>query len=141
MRDTRYQWAYLFGAVCPDRGVGAGLVMPYANTEAMNRHLEEIGKAVTPGAHAALILDGAGWHDSQDLVMPENITPIILPPYSPELNPAENVWEYLRKNKLANRLYETYEDIVEACCDAWNSLMAMPDRIASIAARTWAKAS
>ena len=141
MRDTRYQWAYLFGAVCPDRGVGAALVMPYANTEAMNRHLEEIGKAVTPGSHAALIFDGAGWHDSQDLVMPENITPIILPPYSPELNSAENVWEYLRKNKLANRLYETYEDIVEACCDAWNSLMAMPDRIASIAARTWAKVS
>jgi hypothetical protein len=84
---------------------------------------------------------GAGWHDSADLVMPENITPIILPPYSPELNPAENVWEYLRKNKLANRLYETYEDIVEACCDAWNSLMAMPDRIASVAAKSWAKAS
>ena len=139
MRDTRYQWAYLFGAVCPDRGVGAGLVMPYANTEAMNKHLEEIAKAVAPGAHAALILDGAGWHDSADLAMPENITPIILPPYSPELNPAENVWEYLRKNKLANRLYETYEDIVEACCDAWNSLMATPDRIASIAARSWAK--
>jgi hypothetical protein len=59
----------------------------------------------------------------------------------PELNPAENVSEYFRKNKLANRLYETYEDIVEACCDAWNSLMAMPDRIASIAARSWAKAS
>jgi len=62
-------------------------------------------------------------------------------PRPPELNPAENVWEYLRKNKLANRLYETYEDIVEACCDAWNTLMAMPDRIASIAARTWAKVS
>jgi hypothetical protein len=115
--------------------------MPYANAEAMNRHLEDIGKAVAPGAHAALILDGAGWHDSQDLVMPENITPIILPPYSPELNSAENLWEYLRKNKLANRLYETYDDIVDACCDAWNSLMAMPDRIASIAARSWAKAS
>jgi transposase len=70
-----------------------------------------------------------------------NITPVILPPYSPELNPAENVWEYLRKNKLAYRFYETYEDIVQACCDAWNSLMAMPDRIASIAARTWAKVS
>ena len=73
--------------------------------------------------------------------MPENITPIILPPYSPELNSAENLWEYLRKNKLANRLYETYDDIVDACCDAWNSLMATPDRIASIAARSWAKAS
>ena len=126
VRDTRYQWAYLFGAVCPDRGAGAGIVMPYANTD---------------GAHAALILDGAGWHNSAGLVMPENITPIILPPYSPELNPAGNVWEYLRKNKLANRLYQTYEDIVAACCDAWNSLMASPDRIASIAARTWAKVS
>ncbi len=121
--------------------MGAGLVMPYANTEAMNRHLEEIAKAAAPDAHAALVLDGAGWHDSQDLAMPENITPIILPPYSPELNSAENLWEYLRKNKLANRLYETYDDIVDACCHAWNTLMAMPDRIASLATRTWAKVS
>jgi len=105
--DTRYEWAYLFGAVCPERAVGVGIVMPYANTKAMNKHLQEIGKAVAPGAHAALVLDGAGWHDSADLVMPDNITPMVLPPYSPELNPVENIWEYLRKNKLANRLYDT----------------------------------
>ena len=141
VRDTRYQWAYLFGAVCPDRGVGAGLVMPYADTEAMNRHLEEIAKTVSPGAHAALVLDGAGWHGSLDLVVPDNITLIPLPPYAPELNPVENVWEYLRKNKLANRLYETYEDIVAACCEAWNSLVAAPECIASIATRSWANAS
>jgi hypothetical protein len=141
VRDTRYEWAYLFGAVCPDRAVGAGLVMPYANTEAMNKHLEEIAKAVSPGAHAALILDGAGWHGSGELIMPKNITLITLPPYSPELNPVENIWEYLRKNKLANRIYETYEDIVEACCDAWRSLIAAPDRIASITQRSWAKVS
>jgi len=97
--DTRYEWAYLFGAVCPERAVGVGIVMPYANTKAMNKHLQEIGKAVAPGAHAALVLDGAGWHDSADLVMPDNITPMVLPPYSPELNPVENIWEYLRKNK------------------------------------------
>jgi transposase len=115
--------------------------MPYADTEAMNKHLEEIGKAVTPGAHAALVFDGAGWHGSGGLIIPENITPITLPAYSPELNPVENVWEYLRKNKLANRLYQTYEDIVDACCDAWNSLIEEPDRIASIAQRSWAKAS
>ena len=78
--------------------------MPYADTEAMNRHLEEIAKTVSPGAHAALVLDGAGWHGSLDLVVPDNITLIPLPPYAPELNPVENVWEYLRKNKLANRL-------------------------------------
>jgi hypothetical protein len=141
VRDTRYQWAYLFGAVCPARKLGAGLVMPYANTEAMNKHLEEIAKAVSPGAHAALVLDQAGWHSSQELVIPDNITLVPLPPYSPELNPAENVWEYLRKNKLSNRLYQSYEDIVEACCEAWNSLMAMPAVIASIATRSWAKVS
>lgn len=141
LRDTRYEWAYLFGAVCPARGVGAGIVMPYANTEAMNEHLKEIGKAASPGAHAVLVLDGAGWHGSQELVLPENITLVMLPPYSPELNPVENIWEYLRKNKLANRLYQTYEDIVDACCEAWNSLMATPERIASIATRSWAKAS
>jgi DDE superfamily endonuclease len=141
VRDTRYQWAYLFGAVCPDRAVGAGLIMPYANTEAMNMHLEEIAKVISPGAHAVLVFDGAGWHGSGELVMPENITPITLPAYSPELNPVENVWEYLRKNKLANRLYETYEEIVEACCDAWNCLTAAPDRIASITRRSWAKVS
>ena len=115
--------------------------MPYANTEAMNKHLQEIGKAVAPGAHAALVLDGAGWHDSADFVMPDNITPMVLPPYSPELNPVENIWEYLRKNKLANRLYDTYEDIVDACCDAWNALMAVPNTIATLTRREWAKVS
>ena len=141
MRDTRYQWAYLSGAVCPERAAGAALVMPYANTEAMNKHLEEIAKAVSPGAHAVLVLDGAGWHGSGELVTPENITLLTLPPYSPELNPVETVWEYLRNNKLANRIYETYEDIVEACCGAWNDFITMPDRVASITKRSWAKVS
>lgn len=141
VRDTRYEWAYIFGAVCPKRATGAAIVMPYVNTQAMNKHLEEISKAVQPGAHAVLVFDGAGWHGSKALRFPDNITPITLPPYSPELNPAENVWEYLRKNKLANRLYETYEDIVDACCDAWNSLMAAPERLATITRREWAKVS
>ena len=99
-RDTRYEWAYLFGAVCPERAVGAALVMPYADSEAMNLHLQEIGRAVTPGAHAILVLDGAGWHTSHTLDPPHNVTLLCLPPYSPELNPVENVWEYLRKNNL-----------------------------------------
>ena len=101
MRDTRYQWAYLFGAACPERGVGAGLVLPRANTEAMNLHLAEIAATVAPGAHAVLVLDGAGWHRGGDLVVPPNLTLVKLPPYAPELNSAENIWEYLRKNKLA----------------------------------------
>lgn len=106
VRDTRYEWAYLFGAVCPQRGTGAGLVLPRADTEAMTLHLAEIAAMVTPGAHAVLVLDGAGWHRGGDLVVPPNLTLLKLPPYAPELNPAENIWEYLRKKKLANRLYE-----------------------------------
>lgn len=141
MRDTRYEWAYLFGAVCPERAAGAAIVVPYANTEAMNRHLEEISKAVSPGAHAALILDGAGWHGSEELAVPDNITTITLPPYAPELNSTENIWEFLRKNKLSNRLYESYEDIVDACCDAWNTFMAAPESVTSLTQRQWAKVS
>ena len=87
MRDTRYEWAYLFGAVCPGRGLAAGLVLAHANTKAMNLHLAEIALAIAPGAHAVLVLDGAGWHGGKDLVVPQNITPLTLPPYSPELNP------------------------------------------------------
>ena len=94
-RDTRYEWAHLFGAVCPERAVGAALVMPYADSEAMNLDLKEIGRAVAPGAHAVLVLDGAGLHTSHDaLDPPHNVSLLCLPPYSPELNPVENVWEY-----------------------------------------------
>ena len=140
-RDTRYEWAYLFGAVCPERAVGAALVMPYADSEAMNHHLQAIGRAVTPGAHAVLVLDGAGWHVSRTLEPPDNITLVCLPPYSPELNPVENVWEYLRKNNLALRIHDTYDDIVDVCCKAWTDLFAAPARIASITRRKWAVAS
>ena len=137
-RDSRYDWAYIFGAVCPQRAVGVGLVMPYADSEAMNLHLQEIGRAVAPGAHGVVVLDGAGWHVSDALNPPDNITLLCLPPYSPELNPAENIWEYLRQNKLALRVYDSYEDIVDACCQAWSDLTGMPERLASITLRDWA---
>ena len=141
VQDTRYASAYLFGAVCPQRGVGAGLVMPRADTEGLNAHLVEIAHTVAPGAHAVLVLDGAGWHKSSDLVVPENISLLMLPPYAPELNPVENIWQYLRRNKLAHRLYDSYEAIVDACCEAWNFLIAAPDTITSIAERDWANVS
>lgn len=140
-RDTRYQWVYLFGAVCPERATGAALVMPCVNREAMDLHLAEISRTVAEGAHAVLVLDGAGWHTSPALQVPDNITLLPLPACAPELNPVENVWEYLRHNKLAIRLYETYEAILEACCEAWNDLIAMPARLASITQRDWAKMS
>ena len=71
---------------------------------------------------------------------PHNISLLHLPPYSPELNPVENIWQYLKQNYLSNRVYDTYDDIVDACCAAWNELIALPDRIRSITQRSWATA-
>lgn len=104
----------------------------------MNLHLAEISTKVVAGAHAVLVLDGAGWHMTGGrLQVPANVTLLHLPPYSPELNPVENVWAYLRSNKLSNRVFDDYDAIVQACCEAWNSLIAAPERITSIATRTW----
>jgi len=140
LKDLRREWAYLFGAVCAERGIGAALVLPRANTHAMNLHLAEISCSVAPGAHAVLVCDGAGWHRTGGrLRVPGNISLLRLPPYSPELNPAENVWEYLRANKLSNSVFDTYDTIVDRCCAAWNWLMNTPDHIRSIATRSWAK--
>lgn len=106
----------------------------------MNLHLQEISRQVTPGAHAVIVLDGAGWHQTGGkLRIPDNISLLHLPPYSPELNPQENVWQYLRQNYLANRVYESYEAIVEACCQAWNALIERPEQIRSIGTRDYAE--
>lgn len=113
-------------------------MMPHADTQGLNAHLAEIARIVAPGAHAILVLDGAGWHKSNDLVIPDTISLLMLPPYAPELNPVENVWQYVRGNKLTHRLYESYEAIVDACCEAWNFLIAAPRTITSIAEREWA---
>ena len=93
--------------------------MPYADTEAMQLHLDEISRHVAKGAHAVLLLDRAGWHTTTKLDIPTNITPILLPSRAPELNPVENIWQYLRANWLSNRVFDTYEAIIEASCDAW----------------------
>ncbi len=141
-KDLRYEWAYLFGAVCPARGTGAALVLPQANVRMMNLHLAEISRCVAPNAHALLLADGAGWHQTGgQLRMPPNITLMQLPPYSPELNPVENVWAFLRSNKLSNRVFRDYDDILDACVDAWNWLVDQPERITAIASRNWASVS
>ena len=138
-RDTRYEWSYIFGAACPERGVAAGLVLPYVNTEAMELHLVEISKVVAYGSHAVLVLDRAGWHGAKAITVPENITLVPLPPYAPELNPMENVWQYLRANKLAISVFDTYAQILDKCADAWNFFANDADRISSITAREWIK--
>src|SRR5208282_2732931 len=137
--DQRYDNAYLFGAICPARGVGAALALPYADTDMMQLHLDEISTNVAKGAHPVVLLDRAGWHITSKLDMPENITPIFLPSRAPELNPVENVCQYLRGNWLSNLVFETYNDIIDAACDACRKLIAQPQTIiTSIGMRDWA---
>jgi hypothetical protein len=139
VRDNRHDSAYLFGAICHARKVGAAVIMPAVSAEAMSEHLKAISAQVAPGAHAVVVCDGAGWHQrGRRLRVPDNITLLSLPPYAPELNPMENVWDYLRGNKLSRRVWDSYEAIVAACSDAWLFLIGDPDRIDSIARRSWA---
>ena len=104
----------------------------------MQAHLEEISAAVASNAHAVVILDQAGWHLSGRLDMPANITLVPLPPRSPELNPQENIWQFIRDNWLSNRIFASYDDVVDHCCHAWNKLIDQPWRIMSIGLRDWA---
>ena len=113
--------------------------MPHANTEAFSLHLAEISKEVASGVHAILTLDGAGYHAAAGLKTPDNITLLPLPSYSPELNPMENVWEYLRKNKLAITVFNDYVHIIDKSCEAWNFFAENTDAIASITCREWSQ--
>ena len=137
-KDQRYESAWLFGAICPARGAGAAVVMPKTDTDAMQEHLAEIGRTVAPGSHAVLLLDRAGWHTTGKLKPPKNVSLLFLPSRAPELNPTENVWQYLRQTYLSNRVFDDYDHIVDAACDAWNRLVDSPRRITSIGLRDWA---
>ena len=137
-KDQRTASAYIFGAICPKDGKGAALVMPRCNTEAMNLHLAEIATQIGAGAHAVLLVDQAGWHVSGRLIVPPNITLIPFPAKCPELNPQENIWQFLRDNWLSNRIFKSFDDIADHCCDAWNRLINQPWRIMSIGLRDWA---
>jgi transposase len=138
LRDQRTKSAWLFGAICPALGKAAGLVLPSCNTEGMVLHLAEISRAVAPGAHAVVLLDQAGWHLATELTVPDNITLLPLPPKCPELNPVENIWQFIRQNWLSNRIFSGYKDILDHCEYAWKKLASQPWTIMSIGMRDWA---
>ena len=122
----------------PARGVGAALALPFIGTHAMQMHLDEISTMVASGSHAVVLLDRAGWDVTGKLIMPKNISLIFLPSRSPELNPVENIWQYLRSNWLSNRVFETHDDIIDAASDAWRRLTERPDVITAIGMHDWA---
>jgi transposase len=123
--------------VCPARDTGVALVITHLDTAAMNLFLAELAQAVAPGAHAVVLMDKAGWHIADDLVVPANITPVFLPSYSPELNPIERLWLYLKDNQLSHRVFAGPAEIIDACCDAWNNLIAETGRIRSLCSYPW----
>ena len=137
-KDLRFASADVFGAVCSAAGKAAAVIMPICNSLAMDHHLTEISSQVAADADAVVVLDGAGWHSSHKLVTPANITLLPLPPDSPELNPVERVWHYLRSHWLANSVFRDLAGLLDACEAAWNRFAADPDLIRSLCAVAWA---
>lgn len=135
VRQTEYEWVYLWAAVEPASGASIAMITPTVNTELMNTFLHGLGQTLAPGEHAALVLDNAGWHVAKALVVPSNVTLLFLPPYSPELNPAERLWWWLRSHRLGNRIFTDYDDLLTTTNDAWLSLTEQT--IKSLCACPW----
>ena len=130
VKQTRYEWVYLYAAVEPATGDSVALLLPVVNIMAFEMFLKELSAKLQPDEHAVLIMDQAGWHTSPRVNMPANITVLPLPPYSPELNPVENLWHYIKSHHMSNRAYEDYEALLDAGQAAWRSLT--PDIIKSV---------
>jgi transposase len=132
VKQTRYEWVYLYAAVEPATGHSVALQAPHVNTATFNVFLRMVSEDLGPGDHAVLVMDQAGWHKARVLVVPDNITILYLPPYSPELNPVERLWGYLRSHYLSNRVYEDYSHLLDAGAQAWRQLT--PEVIRSVCA-------
>jgi transposase len=135
VKQTEYDWLYLYAAINPITGASSALIAPSVDTDWMNQHLAILSGEAGPGVHVILVLDGAGWHVAKRLGVPDNITLLRLPPYSPELNPVERVWAYLRSHYLSNRAYKNYNELFEHASAAWRKLDA--DRLASLTTTDW----
>ncbi len=135
VKQTRYEWVYLYAAVEPKTGASVALQAPHVNTGTMNVFLQMCSDELGPKDHAILIMDQAGWHKARKLVVPDNITILLLPPYSPELNPVERLWAYMRSHYLSNRAYENYKHLLDAGAAAWQKLT--PELLRSVCACTY----
>ncbi len=130
--DHRYASAWIYAAVRPGTEEAFAPVMSEVSAEAMQAFLDRFAATLPERVHAALLLDGAGWHIAADITVPSNISLIFLPPYAPHLNPVERIWLYLRERFPSLRLFADLDAIVEDCCGAWNRLVAEQGRIASL---------
>jgi transposase len=140
IRQTQYDYLYVFTAACPETGAASGLVTPHVNTGVMNAFLAQFAAELPPDVHAAMVLDRAGWHTAAALEVPANVSLILLPPKSPELNPTENLGHYLRSHYWSNRLYATWADLKTAAVEAWRAVCLVPELVKSICADTAVRA-
>ena len=134
VRQTEYQYLWVIGAVCPENGHAEGLLSPKLNTDIINLFLGQFSETIPEGEHAVMIWDGAGFHTAKKLKVPENITLVQLPPYSPELNPMENLWHYLKSHYWSNRSYEDYDGLEEAAMTAWQTAVLNEDLMRTVCA-------
>jgi len=132
IKQTEYEWLYLYGAVCPSTGASFNYLMPECNTDGMNLFLQKFSLEIPANWHVALVLDNAGWHHSRRLKVPANLSLVHLPPYSPELNPIERMWLYLRHHYLCNRVYRDSEALYAAATDAVRRFTVDPSRVKSV---------
>jgi transposase len=132
VKQTRYEWVYLYAAVEPATGESVALLAPNVGTGTFNVFLRMLAAEVRAGEHVVLVMDRAGWHKSKALKLPDCVTALLLPPYSPELNPVENLWHYLRSHHLSNRAYDDYDHLLDAGSEAWRRLT--PEVIRSVCA-------
>ena len=135
--DKRFTFAYIFAAVEPGTDNAFALILPYVNTEAMQVFLDRFAQTISAEEHVAMVLDQAGWHGANALVVPSNMTLVPLPPYAPELNPVERVWLHLKERFLSHRLHADYDAIADAASQAWNRLTAEAGRITSLCSFPW----
>ncbi len=132
IKQTRYEWLYVLAAVCPATGQSIGLLAPYINADVINIYLKQFSLELSEDVHAVILWDQAGFHKSKELHVPDNITILELPAYSPELNPVENLWQYLRCHYWANRSCRDYDDLRKAACDAWQTVCLTHEMVKSI---------
>ena len=137
VKQKQFLSTYIYGAACHATGESFGLILPDTNSDSMTIFLKALSQSLREGCHIALILDNAGWHTSKKLCIPQNITLIPLPAYSPELNAMEQIWEWLRNHYFSNQHYKNYEQILDQANEAWNKIRNDSALIKSIMHRNW----
>ncbi len=137
VRQQQFEYGYIFGAVCPAKDKALGLMLPVANTAGMIEHLSLISQATAKDRQALVIVDRAGWHMTKAIRCFSNVTLLPLPPYSPELNPVEQLWQQIKQRFLSNTTFQNYDDIIERSCQAWNEILSENGFIKNLCSREW----